>query len=74
MSVATIRNKGQITIPIDIRSELKLKSGDKVSFVCNSGNVVMWPLNKHITCLKGIIKNPRKPVSIKEMKATIKSK
>ena len=30
MEVATISSKGQITIPVSIRKQLKLKTGDKV--------------------------------------------
>ena len=32
MSTATVTSKGQITLPQDVRKDLQLKEGDKVSF------------------------------------------
>lgn len=33
MSAATIRSKGQITIPVDVRLALRIEAGDRVEFV-----------------------------------------
>ena len=33
MEVATITSKGQITIPVAVRKQLKLEQGDKVVFI-----------------------------------------
>ena len=35
MDVATISANGQITVPVDVRRELRLAPGDKVAFVKN---------------------------------------
>jgi len=75
MGTATVTSKGQITIPVDIRSALKLEAGDRVDFIIGeSGQVVFTPVTKNIVSLKGIINRPDKRVSIHDMKATIKTR
>jgi len=75
MSTATVTSKGQITIPVDIRSALKLEAGDRVDFVIGeSGQVVFMPITKNITSLKGLINRPDRTVSIDDMRATIKKR
>ncbi len=39
MELAKITSKGQITIPIDIRKKLGLKTGDKILFIEKEGNI-----------------------------------
>ncbi|SOD22719.1 looped-hinge helix DNA binding domain-containing protein, AbrB family [Nitrosomonas ureae] len=47
MSTAKITSKGQITIPIEIRTLLDLQNGDKVNFiVSDSGQVNFIPVTK----------------------------
>ncbi len=41
MELAKITSKGQITLPISIRRELKLKDGDKVAFIEKDGNIII---------------------------------
>ncbi len=41
MELAKITSKGQITLPISIRKELKLKDGDKVAFIEKDGNYII---------------------------------
>ena len=73
MSAATITSKGQITIPKDIRKLLDLNSGDKINFIVeDSGEVRIVPLIKDVRILKGIVAHPNKPVTIEDMKATVK--
>ena len=75
MSTATITSKGQITIPVDIRSALKLEAGDRVDFVIGeSGQVVFTPITKNIVSLKGLINRPDKTVSVNDMRVTIKKR
>ena len=33
MSTATLTSKGQITIPIEVRNDLKVGAGDRVKFI-----------------------------------------
>ena len=75
MSTATVTSKGQITIPIDIRTGLGIEPGDRINFVADeAGRVSFLPVTKNIVSLKGIIPAPDKPVSIQDMKAAIKAK
>lgn len=39
----TISSKGQITVPLSIRTRLGIKEGDRVEFVMQGGSVVMRP-------------------------------
>jgi len=74
MSLATISSRGQITIPADVRARLGLKRGDKVNFILIGNEVKFLPVTKDISSLKGFIKKPSKPVSIEDMKKTIKAR
>lgn len=39
MELAKVSDKGQVTIPADIRKKLNLRAGDKLLFVEEGGNV-----------------------------------
>jgi AbrB family looped-hinge helix DNA binding protein len=52
-----LSEKGQITIPADIRNEMKLSSGTRLEFL-NKGNfIVMLPVNKALKDLKTRVMN-----------------
>ncbi len=73
MTTATITSKGQITIPVDIRSALNLEAGDRIDFVIDeSGKVIFMPITRDVSSLKGIIARPDNPVSIEDMATTVK--
>jgi antitoxin PrlF len=76
MTVATLTNKGQVTIPKAIRTSLGLHSGDKLEFVITeTGAALIRPVTKKVDEVFGILHKPeRKPVSIEEMDAAIKKK
>jgi AbrB family looped-hinge helix DNA binding protein len=38
-----VSSKGQVTVPIEIRRRLGVKSGDRVQFVVKQGEVVLLP-------------------------------
>ena len=72
MKTATMTSKGQITIPLEIRSKLGLDKGDKVDFVDLGNNqFAIIPATEDVTKLKGLVKKPRSPVTIEEMNAAI---
>lgn len=75
MSTATMTSKGQVTIPKEVRVLLGLHTGTKVKFnVSDSGEVSFSPITSSIASLKGIIAKPSKPISIEDMKKTIKAR
>ena len=76
MALATLTNKGQVTIPKAIRDSLGLKTGDKLEFVIiESGEAFLRPVTKKVDDVFGRLHKPGKePVSIEEMDAGIKQK
>ena len=76
MAVATLTNKGQVTVPKAIRTSLGLHSGDKLEFVITeTGKALIIPVTKKVDEVFGILHRPgRKPASIEEMDAAIKQK
>jgi antitoxin PrlF len=73
MPSATITSKGQVTIPVNVRNELGLATGDRIEFILNeqSGRYEVIPATHSVTALKGIVRKPAKPVSIEDMNAAI---
>lgn len=73
MSKSTVTSKGQVTIPKKIRMTAMIHEGAQLDFQIQSdGNILIIPIQTHISHLKGIIKSKRKkPVSLAEMKKTI---
>ena len=72
MSTATITSKGQITIPVDIRNELKVDAGDRVEFVqIAPGRYEFVAVTSEVTALKGMFGPAKEVVSIEAMNAAI---
>lgn len=72
MSTATLTSKGQITIPIDIRNELKVGVGDRVEFVqIAPGRYEFLAATTEVTALKGMFGPAKRSVSIEEMNTAI---
>jgi len=46
MQVAKITSKGQVTLPKDVRTALKLKEGDRIVFVPSAHGFVVANANK----------------------------
>lgn len=68
MSTATLTSKGQITIPKDVRDELGLSPGARVSFERSpSGDIVMRRQPRPLMELSGALRYDGPPVSIEEM-------
>jgi antitoxin PrlF len=76
MPTATMTSKGQITIPIEVRTDLGIDAGDRIEFVRNekSGHYEMIPANVSIQSLKGILPKRGKPLSIREMNRVIRER
>ena len=72
MTVATITSKGQVTIPIQVRTALGLEAGDRIEFVeTDKGQYALIPATGSVKSLKGIVPKGPKPVSIAAMNAAI---
>jgi len=69
MSASVVSTKGQIVIPAQIRAELGVKAGSRVEFVKTDEG---WLIKPAVTALKGILKKPRKPVSVEDMNLAIR--
>lgn len=68
MPSATITSKGQITIPVKVRTALGVSFGDRLDFVeVEKGRFVIIPATCSVQELKGLIPKPKKPVSVAEM-------
>jgi AbrB family looped-hinge helix DNA binding protein len=74
MATATITSKGQITIPVSVRSELKVGPGDRVEFVkMSEGHWEVVASVEDVSRLRGIVAAKR-VVSIEEMDSAIRQK
>ncbi len=72
MSTATLTSKGQITIPVEVRNELQVDTGDRVEFVqIAPGRYEVVAAIGEVTALKGMFGKVKKAVSIEAMNAAI---
>ena len=72
MSTATLTSKGQITIPVDVRTDLKVEAGDRVEFVqIAPGRYEFVAATQSVRDLKGMFGKPAKPVPLEAMDAAI---
>ena len=72
MATATLTSKGQITIPVQVRTALGLETGDRVEFVeMEDGKFAMIAASKTVKDLKGLIRKPAHAVSIEDMNRAI---
>ncbi len=75
MSLSTITSKGQTTIPIEIRDFLQLNPGDKLEYIMqDSGHVLLVPATVDVVSLKGILRKPKRPVSLDAMQKAIRER
>lgn len=72
MSTATLTSKGQITIPVEVRNDLKIAAGDRVEFVqIAPGRYEFVAATSEVTKLKGMFGRAKRTVSIESMNAAI---
>ncbi len=72
MTTATITSKGQITIPAEVRSDLKVDAGDRVEFVqIAPGRYEFVAATGDVSALKGMFGPARKPVTVEAMNGAI---
>ena len=75
MAAATLTSKCQLTLPRDIRTHLRVQTGDVVEFVIDSaGEVRVRAGSLDVSDLKGLLRKPgRKPVSLAAMDEAIQT-
>ena len=72
MSTATIRTKGQITIPVEVRNALNLKAGDQVEFVQIAPDRYEFvAATREVSALKGMFGPAKKTVTLAAMNEAI---
>ncbi len=76
MPVATITNKGQVTIPKKVRDAFHLHSGDKLEFVCEKeGVITVRPVKKAVDDVFGKLgKKGTRPLSPEDMNEAVRKK
>ena len=68
----TLTSKGQITIPIEVRNDLKVDAGDRVEFVqIAPGRYELVAVSSEVRAFKGMFGPAKKAVSIESMNAAI---
>jgi antitoxin PrlF len=69
---ATVTSKGQVTIPVEARKELRIRPGTKLEFVIkDNGRLEIIPLVGSVRSLKGAVPKPYKTLTVKEMDEAI---
>ena len=76
MALATLTNKGQVTIPKAVRDSLGLHTGDKLEFIISEkGEAIFRPVTRKVDDVFGRLYKPgRTPVTIEDMDDAIKQK
>ena len=75
LAALTLTRKGQTTIPLKIRSHLKLRPGDKIEFVIQrDGTVVLAPKNVDVRQLRGMLGPAPRHLTIEQMDEGIRSR
>ncbi|MFC1853207.1 AbrB/MazE/SpoVT family DNA-binding domain-containing protein [candidate division CSSED10-310 bacterium] len=66
--IAKVGNRGQITIPRSIRRMMQLEKGDSIAFIKQNNDVFIYPLNKTLFDIRGIIpvKEPQNFTKIRQ--------
>jgi AbrB family looped-hinge helix DNA binding protein len=71
-AAATLTSKGQLTLPKEVRAALGVGPGDRVDFVrMEDGNFAVMPATQSVKRLKGLIRKPKKTVSLDDMDKAI---
>ncbi len=70
--ISTVTSKGQVTIPVEVRRYLGLKTNDKVAFVIGTDGTVQIQAPRYptIASLRGAAGSLDRPMTWKQMKET----
>jgi AbrB family looped-hinge helix DNA binding protein len=68
----TITQRGQVTIPAEVRRMLGVKPRDKVAFTIEDGEVRLAPVSFSLESVYGSVKPSRKPEDYEKVSRTAK--
>ena len=68
----TITQRGQVTIPVEVRKMLGVKPRDKVAFTIEDGEVRLAPASFSLESAYGSVKPSKKPEDFDEVSRTAK--
>ncbi len=72
MTSATVTSKGQVTIPVDVRTKLGLRPGSRLAFVpTDTGGYEIHLEAASIQDLKGAVPRPSGPVTLDDMNEAV---
>jgi antitoxin PrlF len=72
MATATLTSKGQLTLPIELRTQMGLQAGSIVEFIRDdAGGWTLMAKNGDIRELKGIVRYDGPAVSIEDMNVAV---
>lgn len=72
MSTATLTSKGQVTIPVEVRNDMKVDAGDRLEFIqIAAGRYEVVAVTRSVRELKGMFGKPARSASIDEMNIAI---
>ena len=71
MATSIISIKGQVVIPVEVRSDMQVEQGSRVEFIKTAEGWLLKPATQSVTILKGMIAKPKKAVSIEDMNRAI---
>jgi antitoxin PrlF len=71
--LATVTNKGQVTLPKAIRDELKIEQGTQLDFQLNTdGSMSVRTLKRSALAIVGLLKRPgRAAVTVEQMNQAV---
>lgn len=69
---ATLSSKGQVTIPQQVREQLRLRRGQDLTVTVEGDRMVVTPLYRRLSELVGILPKPKRTVSLEEMDQVIR--
>jgi AbrB family looped-hinge helix DNA binding protein len=72
MAASIVSTKGQVVIPARVRTELGVEAGSRIEFVKTEEGWLIKPAVLPVTALKGLLRKPKKPVSVEDMNRAIR--
>jgi antitoxin PrlF len=69
---ATLTSKGQVTVPQQVREQLRLCSGQELKFTVEGDRAVVTPVYRRLSELVGILPKPKRTVTLDEMNQVVR--